>query len=101
VPLDSVCLSWIGIYVFIYANVLDVYEIYAASALATPTFARFIFAGGMSIASMPLWTNLGTYWACMLLGCFASLMAPVPFVFYKWGPILRDGAQSESQEGAT
>jgi len=81
--------SWAGIYVAIYSYILDVYGIYAGSALATITCARYGFAGGMSVAAGPLYSNLGTHWACTLLGCIATLLVPIPFVFYKWGPKIR------------
>lgn len=38
--------SWAGIYVAIYQYIFDVYGIYAGSALATITFARYMMAGG-------------------------------------------------------
>jgi hypothetical protein len=102
--------SWAGIYVAIYQYILDVYGIYAGSALATITFARYGFAGGIQIISRPMWGNLGTHWTCTLLGCLAALLIPVPFALFKWGYRVRkisrfashkslvDGAETSEEE---
>lgn len=89
--------SWAGIYVGIYQYVLDVYGIYAGSALATITFARYMFAGGMTIVSRAMWMNLGTRWACTLLGCLAVVLMPAPFLLYKWGHKVREKSRFASR----
>lgn len=33
---------------------------------------------------------LHVQWACTLIGCVACLMMPIPFVFYKFGPKIRE-----------
>lgn len=102
--------SWAGIYIAVYQYILDVYGIYAGSALAMITFGRYMAAGGIVIVSHPLWDSLGTHWSCTLFGGLAVLTAPAPFVLYKYGEKVRstsrfagksmnmDGAQNESQE---
>jgi hypothetical protein len=63
-----------------------------------------------TIASGPMWGNLGTHWSCTLLGCLAAALIPVPFAFFKWGLRIRsisrfaghktlaDGAENASEE---
>src|SRR5690606_7674448 len=67
----------------------DTYTIYAASAIAANTIARYAFA-----ASVPLFTD--QMFAAMdiggggslIAGC-AALLAPVPFIFWKYGKKIR------------
>jgi hypothetical protein len=45
-------------------------------------------------APFPLFTvqmvdNLGIGWSMSLLGFITVAMIPIPFIFYRWGPVLR------------
>lgn len=74
----------------IYVNyIVDTYTVYAASAIAANTIARYAFA-----ASVPLFTNqmfdaLGIGGGGSLIAGCATLLAPVPFVFRKYGKRIR------------
>ncbi|BGP17112.1 hypothetical protein JCM10213_003891 [Rhodosporidiobolus nylandii] len=68
---------------------LDAYTIYAASAVASNTFLRSIFAAALPLVAMPLYHNLGVGRACSILGAISAALMLVPFVFYKYGPKLR------------
>lgn len=74
-----------------YLNYLtDSYLMYAASALAANTVARS--AAG---AAAPLFTNymfsaLGIGGGGSLIGGVACLLAPIPFLFYKYGRGIRE-----------
>jgi DHA1 family multidrug resistance protein-like MFS transporter len=68
--------SWAAIYLQIYQYILNIYGIYAGTALATITCVRYIFSGAMQLVNRPLWTALGTHWTCTLLGCLAVVLAP-------------------------
>jgi len=57
--------------------------------MTTKEYIVILFSGGMTVAAGPLYSNLGTHWTCTLLGCIATLLMPVLFVFYKWGPKIR------------
>ncbi|OJI88169.1 hypothetical protein ASPTUDRAFT_135621 [Aspergillus tubingensis CBS 134.48] len=78
-----------GIFISSYQYLIDTYEIFAASALVSATFMRYIAAGAMVIVSIPMYTNLGVHWSLTLLGCISLLMTPVPYVFYKCGHAIR------------
>ncbi|KAJ5108955.1 major facilitator superfamily domain-containing protein [Penicillium angulare] len=79
-----------GIFISTYQYLIDTYEIYAASALVSATFFRYIAAGAMVVVSIPMYSNLGVHWSLTLLGCISLLMTPVPFIFYKYGHAIRN-----------
>lgn len=43
----------------------------------------------MVTVSVPMYENLGVHWTLTLLGCIATLLAPVPYVFKYYGAIAR------------
>jgi DHA1 family multidrug resistance protein-like MFS transporter len=64
-------------------------EQFAASALAANTFLRSLFAAIFPLFATYMFNNMGIEWALTLLGCFASLLAPVPIIFYFKGARIR------------
>lgn len=113
-PLMPICLFWLGwtddssisiwsvlaacfvfgvvlvaIYVSSYEYIIDSYGAKSSIALASITMVRYMVAGGMVIASRPLYQALGVHWTMTLLGCLASVLAPAPLVFWWFGPKLR------------
>lgn len=78
-----------GIFICTYQHLIDTYEFFAASPLVSANFFRHIAAGAMVIVSIPMYSNLGIHWPLTLLGCVSALMTPVPFVFYKYGHLIR------------
>ncbi|KAI0050469.1 MFS polyamine transporter [Auriscalpium vulgare] len=72
---------------------VDTYLMYAASAFAANTVIRSAVG-----AAFPLFTyqmfegTLQVNWACTLLGGIAFLLAPMPFLFYKYGARIRAGS---------
>ncbi|KAK1978587.1 major facilitator superfamily transporter [Colletotrichum cereale] len=79
-----------GIFICIYMYVIDCYESYSASALTLAAFVRYCCAGAMTVVGIPLYSNMGTDHALYLLGGISALLAPIPFVFFKWGNLLRE-----------
>ena len=68
----------------------DAYDIYSASALASSVFSRNIAAALLlPLATYPMYDQLGVGWACSLLGFMCLALVPIPFVFIRYGPILR------------
>jgi len=91
-PLAASVLFGFGILcVFIssYQYVIDSYEIYAASALASVTLIRYVAAGGMTIVGIPFYENLGVHYTLTILACISCVCTPVPYVFYKYGKAIR------------
>ncbi|PBP20317.1 MFS general substrate transporter, partial [Diplocarpon rosae] len=77
------------IFISSYQYIIDSYEMYAASALASLTLIRYVAAGGMTVVGIPFYENLGVHYTLTILACISALMVPVPYVFYYYGPKIR------------
>jgi len=91
-PLAASILFGYGILcVFIssYQYIIDSYEGFSASALASVTLIRYVAAGGMVVVGVPFYENVGTHWTLTILGCISALLVPLPYIFYKIGPKIR------------
>ena len=62
---------------------------YAASALAGHTIIRSATGAAFPLFTTQMFENLGINWAATLLGGIALLLAPIPFLFYKYGSRIR------------
>ncbi|KAI0313062.1 major facilitator superfamily domain-containing protein [Amylostereum chailletii] len=69
--------------------IVDVYLFVAASALAANTVVRSIFGAVFPLFARQMFEALNPRWASTLLGAFAALMVPIPFVLRIYGPALR------------
>jgi DHA1 family multidrug resistance protein-like MFS transporter len=78
-----------AMYVSSYEYIIDSYGEQASIALASVTMMRYLIAGGMVMASRPMFENIGSHWTMTLLGCVAVLLVPAPYVLFKYGPRLR------------
>lgn len=69
----------------------DVYTPYGvvASALAANTLFRYLLASVFPLFSVQMFEKLGVQWAASLLGLLSVPLAVLPFVFYRWGGVLR------------
>lgn len=73
-----------------YMYIIDVYQVNAASPLATLVFLRYIVAGAGAITfTRPMFEGIGNHWALSLLGFLSVLVSLIPPVFYIFGPKLR------------
>lgn len=68
---------------------IDVYLMFANSAIAANTFVRSILGGSFPLFAMAMYHNLGVNWASSLLGFIAVVMIPIPVVFYIYGARIR------------
>ncbi|KAG7450861.1 MFS general substrate transporter [Guyanagaster necrorhizus] len=68
---------------------LDVYLIYAASAFAANTIMRSLIAASFPLFTVQMYHNLGINWASTLIGLIGVVLAPSPFLFYKFGKQIR------------
>ncbi len=87
-PLAASVLFGYGIlcvFITCYQYIIDAYETYAASALASITLIRYFAAGGMTIAGIPFYKNEGVAYTLTILACLSCLLVPVPYVFYRYG----------------
>ena len=80
----------ISIYISSYEYIIDSYGKHAASALASITMVRYLVAGGMVMASRPMYEGIGVHWTMTILGCISLLLAPMPLLFKNYGAHLRE-----------
>lgn len=88
---------------------VDAYLMFAASAIAGNTFLRSLCGAGFPLFARQMFDGMGIQYAATLLGCVAAVLAPIPFIFYKYGAKIRQrsnyaptgpsmGAASSSEE---
>ncbi|KAB5511647.1 major facilitator superfamily domain-containing protein [Coniochaeta sp. 2T2.1] len=68
---------------------VDTFQDYAASAIATNTFLRSCFAGVFPLVVGPMYHSIGVGPGSSITGGFAALLIPVPYVFYFYGKRIR------------
>lgn len=68
---------------------VDTFHRWGASALAANTFARSVLAAVLPLLVQPWYEHMGNGWAFSVLGVFAVLNIPIPFVFFFYGPQIR------------
>lgn len=61
----------------------------AASVFAANTILRSAVGAAFPLFSRQMFENLGVQWAGTLLGCLGAIMVPIPLVFIRFGPRLR------------
>ena len=73
-----------------YFNYLaDSYLLYAASAIAANTVCRSAAGAAAPLFTEQMFAALGVGGAGSLIGGVATLLAPIPFLFYKYGGTIR------------
>ena len=78
------------IYVAANLYMIDVYgPLYGASATGATSLSRYTLATAFPLFTLQMYGGLGVAWATSLLGFCTLAMAPIPWVFYYWGPKLR------------
>ena len=93
IPIIAQAVSIIGsILVYVGANIymMDTYgPLYGASAAGATSLSRYTLATAFPLFTLQMYQRLGVHWATSLLGFCTVAMAPIPWVFYRWGPKLR------------
>ncbi|KAG6878237.1 hypothetical protein C0993_010359 [Termitomyces sp. T159_Od127] len=90
-------LGWTGeyssvpcmIFMSFLSYLVDTYLMYSASAFAANTVVRSAVAASFPLFTTQMFQNLGVNWASTLLGLFGLILAPSPFLFYRYGPQIR------------
>jgi len=72
-----------------FTYLVTAYRPIAASAMASNSATRSVFAAAFPLFAGPMYKRLGTVGATSLLAGLTAVMMPLPFVFYKIGPKLR------------
>ena len=81
--------GFLCVFISSYQYIIDSYEEYSASALASVTFIRYVAAGGMVEVALPFYENLGVHWTLTIMGALSALLVPVPYLFYHFGKQIR------------
>ncbi|PYH98407.1 hypothetical protein BO71DRAFT_316418, partial [Aspergillus ellipticus CBS 707.79] len=69
--------------------IVDVYLLFANSAISANTFVRSLFGAGFPLFANQMYSRLGFSWATSLLAFLAVGLAPVPVVFLLFGQRIR------------
>ncbi|KAF2634763.1 MFS multidrug transporter [Massarina eburnea CBS 473.64] len=69
--------------------IIDVYLMYANSAIAANTFLRSGFGAGFPLFATAMYHTLGVNWATSLLGFLTAALFPVPVLFLYYGKRIR------------
>ena len=69
--------------------IVDSYQHQAASALAAKTFIRSFWGAGVVLFTEQMYDRLGDQWASSLLAFVSLACCAIPFLFWKYGAIIR------------
>ncbi|CEJ61790.1 hypothetical protein PMG11_10308 [Penicillium brasilianum] len=97
---SSVLLGYGVLCVFVssYQYVAEAFGYHAASALAAVQMLRLVTSGVMVYVSEPMYRKLGIAWTLTLLGAIATVFLPVPYILYRWGPMVRRWSRHAQSE---
>lgn len=77
------------VFLGIMSYLIDAYTIYAASVLAANSIIRSCFGAGFPLFTTYMYQNLGIHWASCVPAFLSLACVPFPFIFYRYGPIIR------------
>ncbi|KAM0717083.1 hypothetical protein Q7P37_006935 [Cladosporium fusiforme] len=69
--------------------------LYGASAAGAAMLSRYTFSAAFPLFALQLYKALGVGWATSILGFCALALAPVPFLFFRYGEKLRSRSRYE------
>ncbi|KAL6901144.1 major facilitator superfamily domain-containing protein [Trichoderma evansii] len=82
-------LGYLLIFMSLLNYITDAYRQFSASAHAAAATMRSITAVCLPPAAGPMYGKLGIQWACSLLAFVTLVLASIPFVFIRYGELLR------------
>ncbi|OAV91117.1 hypothetical protein PTTG_07888 [Puccinia triticina 1-1 BBBD Race 1] len=85
-------ITFTSVFISFQSYLVDVYLMYAASALAATTIFRSMLGAAFPLFMRQMLHGMGTQWACTLIGCVSLVLLPIPFIFYQHGAKLRVGS---------
>ncbi|KAJ8094493.1 hypothetical protein AAF712_012803 [Marasmius tenuissimus] len=77
------------IFISFFSFLVDTYLMYAASAFSANTVVRSLVGAAFPLFTTQMFNGMGINWACTLISLVALVLAPSPFLFYKYGPRIR------------
>ncbi|TFK32293.1 MFS polyamine transporter [Crucibulum laeve] len=82
-------LGMVLLYISANSYIIDSYSSYAATAMAAKTFMRSEVGAMVPLFVTPMFHNMGFQYAGLLLALVGCVIAPMPFIFYKYGGRIR------------
>ncbi|EMC92391.1 hypothetical protein BAUCODRAFT_78054 [Baudoinia panamericana UAMH 10762] len=80
-----------AVFISVATYLVDVYgPLNGASALAANGLARYTMGAVFPLFTVQMYSTLGIGWATSLLAFVSVAMLPIPFVFFRFGPKIRD-----------
>lgn len=79
---------------------IDAYTIFAASVLAANSVLRSLFGAAFPLFTTYMYKDLGIHWASSIPAFLALACVPFPFLFYKYGHIIRAKCTFAAQSAA-
>lgn len=79
---------------------IDSYTIYAASVLAANSVLRSLFGFAFPLFTRYMYEDLGIHWASSIPAFLALACVPFPFLFYKYGPQIRQRCKFAAEADA-
>ncbi|OAA36873.1 Major facilitator superfamily domain, general substrate transporter [Metarhizium rileyi] len=76
---------------------IDCYTVYSASVLAAGSMLRSLFGTAFPLFTTQMYENLGDQWASSIPAFLALACVPIPFLFYKYGPMIRSKCKFASE----
>ncbi|KAG0657635.1 hypothetical protein C6P46_006289 [Rhodotorula mucilaginosa] len=81
--------SMVAIFLTMLTYLVDAYLLMAASALAANAVLRSLLGFAFPLFTRQMFDKMGNQWALTFLAFLALVLAPIPFVFYIYGPKIR------------
>ncbi|WYZ43261.1 hypothetical protein EsH8_VI_000960 [Colletotrichum jinshuiense] len=79
---------------------IDAYTIFAASVLAANSVIRSCFGAAFPLFTSYMYEDLGANWASSIPAFLALACVPFPFLFYKYGSVIRSRCKFAAQSEA-
>ncbi|KAF5368931.1 hypothetical protein D9758_002914 [Tetrapyrgos nigripes] len=86
------------IYISGNSYIVDSYSDYAASAIAAKTLVRSLVGAMVPLYINQMFHHMGFQYAGLLLALVGVVIAPIPFVFFRWGENIRARSKRASKD---
>lgn len=88
------------VFLGIMSYLIDTYTIFAASVLAANSVLRSLFGAAFPLFTTYMYQDLGIHWASSIPAFLALACVPFPFLFYKYGPAIRQRCKYAAESDA-
>ncbi|TFY75862.1 hypothetical protein EWM64_g8151 [Hericium alpestre] len=88
------------IFISFLTYLIDTYLMFAASAFAANTIVRSSVGAAFPLFTVQMFENMHVNWAATLIGCIGILLMPMPFLFSKYGPAIREKIEDADASNA-